>query len=76
MSKVKEEIITDNIRYFVRVLKSIAAITPGSQPQRVSTNTSNMAPQPRSITARGGKMIQSIALKRPMSLCLKTYHIK
>ena len=35
-----------------------AAITPGTQPQMVSIKTINTEPQPLSITARGGKIIE------------------
>ena len=34
-----------------------AAMTPGTQPQRVSRNTMSIDPQPRSITASGGKIM-------------------
>lgn len=34
-----------------------AAMTPGTQPQRVSKNTINTDPHPRSTTASGGKII-------------------
>jgi hypothetical protein len=47
-------------------LNRIAAITPGIQPQMVSRSTSRMAPQPLSITASGGKMIQIMARRIPM----------
>lgn len=50
----------------LRVTISRAAITPGIQPQRVSMNTSNTEPQPLSITARGGKIIQRITLQSDM----------
>ena len=36
-----------------------AAITPGTQPQRVSSKTIRKEPQPLPITERGGKMIAS-----------------
>jgi len=48
------------------MLKTMAAITPGIQPQQVRMTTRRMAPQPLSRTASGGKMMQMIALKRPM----------
>ena len=32
-------------------------MTPGTQPQSVSKNTISIEPQPRSITAKGGKMM-------------------
>ena len=34
-----------------------AAMTPGTQPQSVSRNTMSIDPQPRSITASGGKIM-------------------
>ncbi len=34
-----------------------AAMTPGTQPQSVSRNTMSIEPQPRSITASGGKIM-------------------
>jgi len=40
-----------------------AAITPGTQQIKVSNKTRRIDPHPLSITARGGKMIQIIALK-------------
>lgn len=43
-----------------------AAITPGTQPQRVKIKTINTEPQPWSITARGGKKIESKTLKKLM----------
>lgn len=44
--------------YFLTIIK--AAITPGIQPHRVRINTSKSEPQPLSITASGGKIIQRI----------------
>ena len=44
----------------------MAAITPGIQPQQVRMKTSRMAPQPLSRTARGGQMMQMMALMIPM----------
>lgn len=46
-----------------------AAITPGTQPHRVSNRVMRMEPQPLSITANGGKTMQSITLIRLMFLC-------
>ena len=34
-----------------------AAMTPGTQPHSVSRNTMSIDPQPRSITASGGKIM-------------------
>ncbi len=42
-------------------------MTPGIHPQRVRIKTRRMAPQPRSRTASGGKMMQMMALKSPMT---------
>jgi hypothetical protein len=50
----------------LRVTIRRAAITPGIQPQQVSMNTSNTEPQPLSITASGGKIIQRITLQSDM----------
>jgi hypothetical protein len=51
---------------YLLVLKRMAAITPGIHPQHVRIITSNIAPHPRSSTARGGKIIQIIALRIPI----------
>ena len=40
-----------------------AEITPGIQPQKVSISTIMIEPQPLSITARGGNMIDKITLQ-------------
>jgi len=48
-----------------------AEITPGIQPQKVSMNTIMMEPQPLSIMARGGNMIDKITLQ---ILILQTYN--
>ena len=44
-----------------------AAITPGTQPIRVRRNTINTDPQPRSITARGGKITANRTCKQDIS---------
>ena len=41
-----------------------AAITPGTQPHNVRSNTINTEPQPLSKTAKGGQKIAIIALKK------------
>jgi hypothetical protein len=41
-----------------------AARTPGTQPRRVRRNTINTDPQPRSITAKGGKIIANKTCKQ------------
>ena len=43
-----------------------AAITPGTQPKQVKINTITKDPHPLSITAKGGKITQSITLKQPI----------
>jgi hypothetical protein len=43
-----------------------AAITPGIQPKQVKINTIIIDPQPLSITANGGKIMQSKTLKQPI----------
>jgi hypothetical protein len=55
---------------FFWVLKSIAAITPGIQPQQVRMNTSRKDPHPLSMTASGGKIMQRIARKRPIGFVI------
>ena len=47
---------------------TMAPMTPGAQPQRVSNVTMMIDPQPRSITANGGKMTASNTLKQDISL--------
>jgi hypothetical protein len=44
-----------------------AAITPGIHPARVSKNTIRTDPQPWSMTASGGKMMQMRTLKSDIS---------
>lgn len=41
-----------------------AAITPGTQPQSHNKNTIKMEPQPLSITAKGGQIIDSRTLQK------------
>ena len=43
-----------------------AAITPGIQPKQVKIKTMINEPQPLSITAKGGKIMQRITLKMPI----------
>ena len=43
-----------------------AAMTPGTQPMHVSKNTISTDPQPRSITANGGKIIAKMTRKMDM----------
>ena len=45
-----------------------AAITPGIHPKHVKIKTMTIDPQPLSITAKGGKIIQRSTLKQPI-LC-------
>ncbi len=50
-------------------------MTPGTHPMRVSRNTINTDPQPRSITAKGGKIIANSTCKQLISLiCLIFAH--
>jgi len=49
-----------------------AAITPGTQPARVSRNTIITEPQPRSTTASGGKKMARITRRSDNVLALKT----
>ena len=39
-------------------------MTPGTQPQSVSRNTMSIDPQPRSITASDGKMMDGMAWRQ------------
>lgn len=41
-----------------------AAITPGTQPAKVNKKVIKTEPQPRSSTARGGKMMANKTLKK------------
>ncbi len=49
-------------------------MTPGTQPQSVSRSTMSIDPQPRSITASGGKMMARITWRQDIyvnsMLCL------
>ena len=54
--------------YFLTIIK--AAITPGIQPHRVRIKTSKSEPQPLSITASGGKIIQRITRQIDIVFCL------
>lgn len=52
--------------FFSRVLKIIAAITPGTQPAAVSKIVKRIAPHPLSKTESGGQIIHTIVLKIPI----------
>ena len=56
-----------------------AAMTPGTQPQSVSRNTMSIEPQPRSITASGGKIMARMTWRQDIMvvkfLFLNTYGI-
>jgi hypothetical protein len=41
-----------------------AAMTPGTHPQSHNRNTIKIEPQPLSITAKGGQIIDSITLQK------------
>ena len=62
--------------FLLRITK--APITPGIQPQQVSRNTMSTEPHPRSITARGGKIIANKTCKQDIILlflsCLHFIH--
>jgi hypothetical protein len=47
-----------------------AAITPGTQPQSHNKKTMNIEPQPLSITASGGQIIESKTLQKLMMIDL------
>ena len=49
-----------------------AAITPGIHPTKVRMNTMRTEPHPRSNTAKGGKMMESMTLNTDMNFCLKS----
>jgi len=55
------------------LLKTIAAITPGTHPTKVNNVVSNIAPQPLSNTAAGGKITQIKALKHPIKISNEYY---
>jgi hypothetical protein len=48
-------------------LNIIAAITPGIHPNSVSIDTKRIAPQPLSITDKGGNINEMMALKIPIA---------
>lgn len=43
-----------------------AAMTPGTQPHSVSRSTMSIDPQPRSITASGGKIMARMTWRQDM----------
>lgn len=43
---------------------------PGTYPQRVRTKTMSIDPQPRSITANGGKIMASMAWRKDIFFSL------
>ena len=45
-----------------------AAMTPGTHPMQVSRNTISIDPQPRSMTASGGKMMARMTWRQDMVL--------
>ena len=45
-----------------------AAMTPGTQPQSVSRSTMSIDPQPRSITASGGKIMARMTWRQDMGV--------
>jgi|SRR5665647_1752328 hypothetical protein len=53
--------------YFLFMIN--APMTPGTHPQRVRRNTIRIDPQPLSMTARGGQIMQIITRKQPMGIC-------
>ena len=61
--------IAENGYWFLfRMIK--APMTPGIHPQRVSRNTMSTEPHPRSITAKGGKIIANNTCKQVIVLIL------
>lgn len=50
-----------------------AAMTPGTQPQSVSRNTMSIDPQPRSITASGGKIMARMTWRQDMKISLNCF---
>ena len=58
------------IMYYLLLFKIInAAITPGTQPHKVSRNTMRNEPHPLSTTAKGGKNIAKITLINDINIC-------
>lgn len=53
-----------------------AAITPGTQPKRVSMVTMIMEPHPQSKTAKGGKMMANMTLKHDMNTNLNDCRVQ
>jgi hypothetical protein len=47
-----------------------AAITPGTQPQSHNKNTMKIEPQPLSMTASGGQIIESRTLQKLMAIVI------
>jgi hypothetical protein len=61
------------IFYLLGLLRiTSAAITPGTQPQSHNRKTIKIEPQPLSITAKGGQIIESSTLQKLIS---KNYSI-
>ena len=52
--------------FLLRIIN--AAMTSGTQPQRVSRNTMNIEPQPRSINASSGKIMARRAWRHDMEI--------
>lgn len=69
--KKKRDLSIDYVLFLFKIIK--AAITPGTQPQRVNKKTIIIDPQPLPITASGGKIIAKITLKM---LILKSIFLK
>lgn len=57
--------------YFCLFRMTKAAITPGTQPARVSRNTMSTEPQPLSNTERGGKKMASRTLRKDIKFALR-----
>ena len=58
-------------RVYLFLLRIInAAMMPGTQPTRVSRNTISIEPQPRSITASGGKIMARMTWRQDMNVDL------
>ena len=66
--KAQKYIISANYcqLFLLRIIN--AAMTPGTQPQSVRRNTMSIEPQPRSITASGGKIMARIAWRKDIEL--------
>ena len=57
-----------NLRHLFLLRIINAAMTPGTQPQSVRRNTMSIEPQPRSNTAKGGKIMARMTWRQDMGV--------